>query len=323
MRLTDKSSNNIQILRGLAIIAVVFIHNTPGGLMQVCCRPFLNFAVGLFLFLSGMLSKASNWKPQKRILKVLIPYILWTIIYVILYNLRTPTIIPITFLKELLTGRAAGIMYYVFVYCEFTLLIPLIDKLAKSKYRYWGFVITPIEIVFMRMIPWFTNYEVDEGISIIMHISCLGWFTYYYLGYLVGNNYMNIKYKTNSLLLLWLCAMIIQIVEGYILFKIGETDCGTQLKLSSILTGVPVMFMAYKFINFEKSFELKLLKILGDNSFGIYFSHLIIMSILDKIPYYKRCVIYPVNAVIAVAVSAICVVIGKKILGRYARYLAL
>lgn len=31
MKLTAKQSRDIQILRGLAIIAVVFIHNTPGG----------------------------------------------------------------------------------------------------------------------------------------------------------------------------------------------------------------------------------------------------------------------------------------------------
>lgn len=62
-------SKKIQILRGLAIIAVVFIHNTPGGLAQVFCRPFLNFSVGLFLFLSGMLSDAGRYDPGKRLKK--------------------------------------------------------------------------------------------------------------------------------------------------------------------------------------------------------------------------------------------------------------
>lgn len=60
MKLTAQQSNKVQILRGLAIIAVVFIHNTPDGLAQVYCRPFFNFSVGLFLFLSGFLSNAST-----------------------------------------------------------------------------------------------------------------------------------------------------------------------------------------------------------------------------------------------------------------------
>ena len=45
----------IQMLRGLAIMAVVFIHNTPSGMSQVFCRPFFNFSVGLFLLMIGML----------------------------------------------------------------------------------------------------------------------------------------------------------------------------------------------------------------------------------------------------------------------------
>ena len=40
----------IQVLRAIAIIAVVMIHTCPYGLEQVVCRPFLNFAVPLFLF---------------------------------------------------------------------------------------------------------------------------------------------------------------------------------------------------------------------------------------------------------------------------------
>ena len=61
-----QKDNNIQILRGIAIVAVVFIHNTPAG-GQIICRPFLNFAVGLFLFLSGMLTKTSTWNPKKEL----------------------------------------------------------------------------------------------------------------------------------------------------------------------------------------------------------------------------------------------------------------
>ena len=48
--INDKQSYKIQMLRGIAIISVVFIHNTPPGILSAICRPFLNFAVGLFLF---------------------------------------------------------------------------------------------------------------------------------------------------------------------------------------------------------------------------------------------------------------------------------
>ena len=48
--INNTRSTKIQELRGLATIAVVFIHTTPGGMAQVICRPFLNFSVGIFPF---------------------------------------------------------------------------------------------------------------------------------------------------------------------------------------------------------------------------------------------------------------------------------
>lgn len=308
MKLTDAKSNNIQILRGLAIIAVVFIHNTP---------------VGLFLFLSGMLSNVNNWNPRKRIIKVVIPYILWSLVYVILYNLKRPTMLPILYLKDLLTGGAAAIMYYVFVYSEFTLLIPLIDKLAKSKYKYLGFIVSPVEIVIMRLLPMITGYQMSKCTSIIMNISCLGWFSYFYLGYLLGNNMFTIKTSTIKLICLWMGAVVLQIFEGYYYLLMGDANCGTQLKLTALLAGTFFVMIAYRFVKLDKIFNLKFLKLLGDASFGIYFSHLAIMTVVDQIPYYSQYLYYPINGIVIIVLSMVCVLIGKKILGVYGKYLAL
>ena len=113
MELTLDKSYRIQMLCGLAIVAVVMTHNTPGGLAQVWIRPFLNFPVGLFLFLSGMLSNAAKWDPKKRIIKVMIPYIIWTFVYVLIANIRTLSAIPISFVINLITAKSAAIMYYI------------------------------------------------------------------------------------------------------------------------------------------------------------------------------------------------------------------
>lgn len=82
--LRDRQSN-IQILRGTAIFAVVLIHTCPNGWTQLVCRPFVNFAVPLFLFLSGYLTKIdrAHWGTfyKKRISKVIFPYALWSTLY--------------------------------------------------------------------------------------------------------------------------------------------------------------------------------------------------------------------------------------------------
>lgn len=324
MKVTESESYKIQVLRGLAIIAVVFIHNTPSGTAQIWCRPFLNFSVGLFLFLSGMLSNMEKWNPKKRIIKIIIPYIIWTLIYVILKNIKTPLVIPIKFVEQLLTGRAAAVMYYVFVYCEFTLLIPLIDKLARSKYKYLGFVISPVEIIIMRLVPLIKGYQLSEYINIILSISCLMWFTYYYLGYLLGNKLIKLNISALELKLMWGGGCIIlQIIEGYLYLSMGETNCGTQGKLSSVFTGVIFALMAFQFIISKKNCSVKVLYFIGNCSFGIFFSHLAVMSALQHIPCYSEYIIYPFNAVLTIIVTVSCIFIGKNILGKYSKYLAL
>lgn len=321
MQLTAEQSKRIQALRGLAIIAVVFVHNTPNGFAQVFLRPFLNFSVGLFLFLSGMLSSSSNWNPRKRMIKVLIPYVLWTLIYTVIYRAGNPAGVPITFFKNVITGRAAGIMYYIFVYCEFTLLIPLIDTLAKSKFKYWGFLIAPLEIVFMRSMPLIGGLETNKYIDIILNVSCLGWFTYFYLGYMLGNNLLSIDTESKKLPWLWMLSILFQFAEGFYYFSLGSNNSGTQLKITTVLSGVLFALMAYNYVIRDKSRNGKLLELLGDHSFGIYFSHLAVMAVLRQIPGYTRYVTYPFNAVIAVVFTAAFVMLGKSVLGKYSKYL--
>ena len=323
MQLTKNRSYNIQMLRGLAIIAVVFIHNTPNGIAQVWCRPFLNFCVGLFLFMSGMLSDSRNWKPRKRIIKVIIPYILWTVVYLIFSEYKNLSNLPVTYIKQLITGRAAAIMYYVFVYCEFTLLIPLIDKLANSKYKYIGFIISPIEIILMRLLPLIFDFHMNNYFDIIQNVSCLGWFSYFYFGYLLGNSIITLKISNRKIAIFWGISIILQIIEGYIYFYLGESNCGTQLKLTSLLSGILFCMLAYRFICSIKHIYIKLLYVLGNSSFGIYFSHISIMMVLGIVPFYSKYVIYPFNAIITILISCVCVNIGRKILGKYSRYLAL
>lgn len=323
MQLTTTQSKHIQILRGLAIIAVVFIHNTPIGLPQVYIRPFLNFSVGLFLFLSGLLSKNSSWNPQKRLKKLLVPYLIWSFAYVCSQNFHTLANVPLGYLKAVLFGNAESMMYYVFVYCEFTLLIPLLEKLANSKYKYLGFVISPLEIICMRMIPMIAGYQHHRFMEILLEISCLGWFSYFYLGYLLGNRKIVIRYRNFFLYVALGISIVLQFLEANWYRSLGITNCGTQLKLSTLLTGAIIALIAYNFINASKEYSVRSLALLGDHSFGIFFSHMAVMRVLGAIPFYEAYAVYPINALVALVVSFALCCIGKKVLGKFGWYLAL
>ena len=321
---TKKTRNNlVQIFRAFAIIAVVMIHTTPLGNWQVFCRPFINFSVATFLFLSGYLTKVDNdnWWAfyKKRIIRVIIPYVIWTV----LYTLASRHIgkLPV----NLLTAKAAAPMYYIFVYIQFVLLTPLLGKLAKSKFQILGWVVAPVSVIVFKYYWLLTGMKLNPYIDILWGDSCLGWFTFYYLGLILGNQIIEKKYSLKVLTIIYLASIVLQMIEGYGWLMLGETNCGTQLKLTSFLTSSLFLLIAYTVLQ-NGSFDIKnrFLRILGDYSFGIYLCHIMVMNVLSGfIPFYKT-IPYPITSAITVLLSLCCCYIGVKVCGeRVSKWLGL
>ena len=286
----SEASIKIQILRGIAIIAVVGIHSiSPDPTKQILIRPFLNFAVGLFLFLSGLLTSRDSWNPVKRIIKVIIPYLLWTLIYEVMHNINSPNYMIYAFIKGVFTGTGAAVMYFIWVYCELTLLVPFIDRLAKSRYNKLWLLVSPIEIIAFSLLPTILKIQIPYFLNMIINVSCLSWFSFYYLGYMLGNRIIKLKVANFVLFLVGLLTIVWQIIEGFYYYKQGVMNCGTQWKLSSFFFGMVMCVFAYRFIIGGKGLEsnLNFLRILGDFSFGIFISHLAVITILDKLSFWK------------------------------------
>ena len=313
---TKPKNNTIQIFRALAIIAVVMIHTCPPGEWQVFCRPFINFSVATFLFLSGYLTKIqnNNWNSffKKRIIRVIIPYFIWTILYSIAFYNRSLDKIFI----NLLTAQAAAPLYYIFVYIQFVLLTPILGKLAKSKYHYLGWLITPISILIFKYFELLTDIKLNGYVNLIWSDSCLGWFSFYYLGLMLGNRLLQKNYSLISLSVIYVISIILQIIEGHDWFLLGEANCGTQLKLTSIITSTIFVLIVYTILTkHDVDIKNKFFCLLGDYSFGIYLCHIMIMFIIGRVPYYNT-IPFPINSILVVLLSFCFCYIGNKICGR-------
>lgn len=304
----------VQIFRALAIIAVVMIHTTPLGNWQVLCRPFINFSVATFLFLSGYLTKVENdnWYAfyKKRIFRVLIPYIIWTVLYTFAsgHLERLPL--------NLLTAKAAAPLYYIFVYVQFVLLTPFLGKLATSKYHFSGWLIAPVSVVIFKYYWLLTGQTLNAYISLIWSDACLGWFTFYYLGLVLGNRIIEKQYSLKALLILYLISILIQMAEGYWWLSLGEVNCGTQIKLSSFLTSSIFLLIVYTILKDGRyNIRNRFLRILGDYSFGIYLCHIMVRNLFRvSVPYLKS-IPYPITSVVIILTSLCCCYIGDRIGG--------
>lgn len=371
------TSRKVQVLRALAIIAVVAIHTCPSGLPQVIVRPFVNFGVGLFLFLSGWLTRENDFGKsffKRRIFRVLVPYVIWTVVY----SLQRGA--PDKILFNLLTTKACAAFYYVAVYVQFVLLTPLLCRLADSRFRHAGWLVAPMSVVAFMYLPQFGVCEPGEHMSLVWNICCLGWFTYYYLGIMCARGYVRVEgYRPLILVAVYLLTLVVQMAEGYAWLQAGELNCGSQLKLSSLASGAVAMLLALCYLHSARpvsvpssrpclssgspaesafvpssrpclssgSFEpvpatssrssepvsgglrchfagitSGLIQI-GDFSFGIYLTHILLIRILSGTAFYSA-LPFGVNTLLILMLSLASVMLLSKIIGpRLSRLLGL
>ena len=312
------NSPDIQFFRAIAIIAVVMIHTTPAGEMQVICKPFINFAVATFIFLSGYLTKADNdnWLAfyRRRITRVLVPYFIWTVIYSI-QDIQSEGLSVLV--KNLLCANATTTLYYIFVYIQFVLLTPLMGKLAKSRLRHLGWIIAPLSVVLFKYIPAFGDIHLGKHVELLWSDACLGWFTFYYLGLILGNKILSPKFNLRNLVFLYCMSLLLQMGEGYLWFTVDPAGCGSQLKLTSILSSSIFMLIIYSVLSSNHGTKCCLLSTIGDYSFGIYLVHMMILKALEPMALYSA-IPYPVTSLIILIISFIfcnvfTAVTGKRV----------
>ena len=296
------------------------IHTTPAGEMQVICKPFINFAVATFIFLSGYLTKAYNDNSlafyRRRITRVLVPYFIWTVIYSI-QDIQSEGLSVLV--KNLLCANATTTLYYIFVYIQFVLLTPLLGKLAKSPHRHLGWLIAPLSVILFKYIPVFGDIQLGKHIELFWNDACLGWFTFYYLGLILGNRIIDRQFNIRNLAVLYCASLLLQMAEGYLWFTVDPAGCGSQLKLTSILSSSIFMLIIYSVLSSNHGTKCRLLSTIGDYSFGIYLVHMMILKALEPMALYSA-IPYPVTSLIILIISFIfcyiCTAVTGKRVGR-------
>lgn len=287
------------------------------GGIRILIRPLINFPVALFIFLSGYLTKVQGVLDlsrfyTKRTLRVILPYIVWTVIYT--YASGHPS----ELFFNLITTKANYVLYYIFVYIQIVLLTPVVIKLAKSRYQWIGWFIQPVAFIIFRYLPLAYGFIID---TTWISINCLMWFSYYYLGIVLGNGLADVVHVSNKrFILLYGISLLIQYIEGFGWYFVGNYDMATtQIKISTMLSSICFCCMCYKFIisNIQSNTRGKNLKAvyflstIGDCSFGIYLLHPLIIYIFKFSVIYNS-VIFPVNFIIIFLCSLLIVFyIGK------------
>lgn len=286
-------------------------------------RCFVNFAVALFIFLSGYLTRIINTDIiifyKKRLLRVIIPYCIWSVLYAIASNKWDD------FIFNFITGQCCSIYYFIIVYIQLTILTPWISRLIQSKYWKLGFLITPIFIAIEYI------YTINNN-SIVFPFNALFfvvWFIFFYLGMCIRNGNISISLNFKRLYCLFIVGYVIQLIESIIWYVYGNYNMATtQLKFSAILCSVIVSIIAYlwiiKEINMSHNKISNIFIVIGNYSFGIYLTHIALMGVLNKTVYKFIDIIFPFNIVLIILIEVIGISFMVKLCGKkVCKYLGL
>ena len=290
-------------------------------------RPFLNWGVALFLFLSGLLtprSKVENLRSfyGRRIHKILIPYLVWTAAY-LLSNVDellqlSATRSALRVAKAVVLGNASAQLYYCVVYLFLMVLTPVIYQILDSKLWWIAYAITPITLIAKYLC---TPFDVPSiwgpffGTWIIFYVAGLEW-----------NTRFKPIVQRHSTAFWGFAAFVLtmfQMGEGFLWEFIGnDYDVATsQLKLSSMAASLVVAALVMR-IGLHKGITAtnhNIIVKLGDLSFGIYLSHMIVVRIILHVLPNVNVLTGIVYGVLTLTITALCVAAATQVLPKRIR----
>lgn len=273
MKLETKNINNYHFadintttaLKGIAILIIFFHHVGVNGYFCHYFNPLGGIGVAMFLFLSGFGISESYKKSQlshywrKKIVRILIPYLIWIPLYYITMHLSTlgspkyfETIPRYWFIEYLLIMYAA--FYFIFPLkkvCSLTLICSLCIILfltlnnlrAEQSLSFWAGVL-------------FSLYKEDIA-----------------------------KLKNNRLfaiaLLLLVVGFIALLVKQQLEFMAFDLE-GIAVKTTNMLIKLPVGMSIILFILAIKNNNTKWLAIIGGISYELYLTHIPFFMTIDR-----------------------------------------
>lgn len=260
------------------------------------------FAIPAFLFVSGFFVAFATGRSQStigwetvraRVIKLLIPYLIWTFILFVLMLAEGRVFSPVEYLRMVLTGGVNPAYYYVPLLIQYYLLSPLIVYLAKKN---WVALI--VITVLIQVAAQLTHYVVIFGLDnpILQGLTILipKWFFpsrifWFALGVVIHFHLTDVKTWLNRykwyLLGITIALIPLGIIEWEVYLRLTnqqwmdhrETVIDTIYTLTMILS-----FIAFADISIPFS---KQLGDLGTKSYGVYLIHAPLLEYTARLIY--------------------------------------
>ena len=292
----------LDVLRALAIVAVVFLHNSDDAVEhygKISSADWLSaslyngltrFCVPMFIVISGSLllnpAKETNIRElfTKRLPKLVIPLVAWSIIYVIFQN-YTKHIFSTYSLPMLLKAFYQGplIFHFWFLYLMIGiyLLSPIINLFIKSA--------TEAQVLYFLVLWFVTNcvfgviqiaFETPVGLELFFFTGYVGYFV---LGYYL-RQFDFTKKALHLLYAMGIAAFIISVAGIILMYNnhfghagdLVEDDFTPEIPFA--VAGLFLFFKNRKFRDQPRWWKTVITEV-SSESYGIYIVHVLIMRV--------------------------------------------
>lgn len=316
-------NREIGILRGIAICAVVGIHTFSMGVSNVTAgmsswayeifHSLLQFAVPCFIFISSVLlsyplkGRKLDLKKfySKKVLRIVIPYILWTLFYLGIKVVTEQLAISELFKAEnwflwIFVGKSYTHLYYMSVILQLYLFTPILLGFVQGiqkVFKKFDFIAVVIISIALQVGIYFLNrYYIRQYFP--YQATMMIWYIYIILfGIWIGFNYERFKagLKKYAPVVWFLYAFntIISISYTVCLHLINKNDMSIKISTAwyqcnwftyAIFTTLMLLWVCLMVSEHNIDNKItKVIEILGDYSFGIYLMHPVITFVLRKL----------------------------------------
>ena len=343
----------IDYLRVIATIAVIVTHVSAGFLYEtnfeftnwwigLFSAGSMRFCVPIFVMISGVLLLAKQYDLkvhlQKRFQRVLLPFLFWSIIYILLDLLlpilKGEPIVIIDSLKHFVYGLIFGVrghLWYIYMILGLYLFIPFIQKwiLQYEKNEMYLFLslwtLTLVINWFIPSVPGEKGYDFGRGIDL----------TYFsgFIGYLILGYYLSKKEIFNSVkgnfysALLIVVGLVITFIGTYFVSQPTGDFARNFIRyltpnVALVSIGIFLLFknncnkvIPQRHINYG-------LQTISKYSYGIYLSHIFSLWILGYIGISKHFInpiigILTTTSLCLIMSLIITIIINKLPFGKY------
>lgn len=299
-----KRNEKLDIIRIFSLICVISVHfflnsgfyneTVSGSKMLIMCifRSFFMICVPMFITLTGYLmnKKELNLKYYKEIIKILVIYIICSIIYALYEKCYlNKNINIITFLENILNSRGTKYAWYIEMYIGLFLLIPFLNLIfnnLKDQEQAKMLLITLMILIGAPSLFNFLYFDYNE--SSYIKIFPDWWMReyplfYYFLGAYMSKYQIGLNEKQNVILLI-IAVVLTGCFEFCRCYK-NTFIWGTWNDYQSLVTMI-ITFLVFNLLLKSKyktknNFERSTLQVISNACLGAY----LISCIFDELYY--------------------------------------